>query len=141
MDLRAKKVLLERFGGDSVIALATSIGDAPRVRMVNAHYESGRMYVVTDARSAKMRALSINPRCAIAGEWFTAEGAGRSLGAFKAAANAALAERLRRAFADWIDNGHSDLASENCVILEIRLQSSKLFSHGTRFEIDFKEEE
>lgn len=78
-----------------------------------------------------------NPICAIAGEWFTAQGVGQSLGPFSAHENADLSRTLRAAFTEWIDNGHNDLASPQCVILKIALTRAVLFSHGTRYDLDF----
>ena len=48
-----------------------------------------------------------------------------------------LAEKLRNAFASWIDNGHNNFADENTIILCIQLEKGVLFSKGTRYEIDF----
>ena len=81
--------------------------------------------------------LAENPTCAIAGEWFTAQGVGQSLGPFAAPENAPLARRLRAVFTEWIDNGHNDLESPQCVILKIALTRAVLFSHGTRYDLDF----
>ena len=107
------------------------------MRSVNAYYEDGAFYVITYALSNKMQHLRSNPVCAIAGEWFTAHGRGESLGWFGRPENAAIARRLREVFAGWIDNGHNNFDDENCVILKIALTNGVLFSHGTRYEIDF----
>ena len=40
-------------------------------------------------------------------------------------------------FAEWIDNGHNDLDSTDCIILKIRLTSGILYADGVRHEIDF----
>lgn len=74
---------------------------------------------------------------AIAGDWFTATGKGVNLGWFGKIENAELAKKLRTVFAEWIDNGHNNFADENTIILCIRLEQGVLFSHGTRYEIDF----
>ena len=42
----AEKIMLERFGKDSVIALATTVDDKPYVRNVNAFYDDGAFYVL-----------------------------------------------------------------------------------------------
>lgn len=52
-----KRLMDERFGHDSVIALATQDGDMPSVRYVNAYYEDGAFYVITYALSNKMQQL------------------------------------------------------------------------------------
>ena len=43
-------------------------------------------------------------------------------------------EKLRKVFAEWIDNGHNDFFDENTIILCIRLTDELLLSHGTRYE-------
>ena len=89
-------LLAERFGKDSLVALATTENGAPRVRVVNAYYEDGAFYVLTHALSGKMRQLAQDPRASIAGEWFTANGEGRSLGFVGRPGNQAIAARLRQ---------------------------------------------
>ena len=66
----AEQILLERFGKDSLISLATVSKGIPYVRIVNTFYWDGAFYVLTDARSHKMHQLAENPVAAIAGDWF-----------------------------------------------------------------------
>ena len=61
LNQETKGLMDERFGHDSVIALATQDGDMPSVRYVNAYYEEGAFYVITYALSNKMRHLEKNP--------------------------------------------------------------------------------
>lgn len=130
-------IMNERFGKDNIIALATVDGDMPAVRNVDAYYEDGAFYIITYALSGKMKQLEKNNKVAIAGEWFTAHGKGINLGYFGKAENKAIAEKLRKAFAEWIDNGHNNFEDENTCILCIELTDGVLFSQGTRYEIDF----
>lgn len=139
IDQEVERILAERFGKDSLIALATTEEGAPRVRYVDALYENGSFYVITHALSGKMRQLAQNPQAAIAGEWFTAIGTGENMGYFGRPENADMAQKLRAAFAAWIDNGHNDFSDENTCILRLRLQTGVLMSHGTRYELDFAE--
>lgn len=132
-----EKILTERFGKDTLIALATESGGTPYVRAVNAYYEDGAFYVITHALSNKMRQLAQNPAAAIAGEWFTAHGTGVSLGYIGKEENRRIAGRLKEAFASWLDNGHVDLRDENTILLCIRLETGVLFSNGTRYDIEF----
>lgn len=132
-----KQIMDERFGKDNVISLATSVDNVPYVRYVNAYYEDGAFYVITYALSNKMRQIEKNPIVALAGDWFTATGKGVNLGWFGKIENKELAEKLRNAFASWIDNGHNNFADENTIILCVQLEQGVLFSHGTRYEIDF----
>ena len=68
----AEKIMAERFGKDTIIALATVENEVPFVRYVNAYYEKGAFYIITYALSNKMRHMESNSTVAIAGEWFTA---------------------------------------------------------------------
>ena len=76
----AEKIMVERFGKDAVIALATTENGIPYVRNVNAYYEDGAFYIITYALSNKMKHIGSNPTVAIAGDWFTAHGKGINLG-------------------------------------------------------------
>ena len=137
---KTERLMTERFGKDTVIALATTEDGVPYVRYVNAFYEDGAFYIITHALSGKMKQLGKNPAAAIAGEWFTAQGTGINLGYFGKQENRKIAEKLRKAFAAWIDNGHNDFADENTCILCVRLSDGVLLSHGERYEIDFTKE-
>ena len=130
----AEKVMVERFGKDTIIALATTENETPYVRYVNAYNENGAFYIITHARSNKMTHIKDNPVVAIAGEWFTAHGKGISLGYFGKTENCLIAEKLKKVFAEWIDNGHTDFDNENTIILCVELTDGLLLSHGTRYE-------
>lgn len=124
--MEAQEILKERFGHDTLLSLATV---------------DGAFYVITHGLSNKMKQIAKNPRVAVSGDWFTAQGVGVNLGYFGKAENRELAETLRRAFAEWIDNGHNDFSNENTCILCVRLTHGVLFSHGTRYDLDFTGEE
>lgn len=139
MNKEAEKIMKERFGKDSIIALATTEDGVPYVRSVNAFYENGAFYIITYGLSNKIRQIEKNPVVAIAGEWFTAHGKGINLGYFGKEENLAIAEKLKVVFAEWINNGHNDFSDVNTCILCIKLRDGVLLSHGTRYDIDFSE--
>ena len=130
-------ILLERFGNDRIIALATAIDNIPSVRSVDAFYENGAFYVLTHGLSGKMKQIAQNPTVALSGEWFTAQGRGINLGYFGKADNSQIANKMRQVFSAWIDNGHNNFDDINTCILCIKLTNGVLFSNGTRYEIDF----
>ncbi len=132
-----ERILSERFGKDSLISLATAADNVPYVRTVNAFYEDGAFYVLTYGLSNKMRQIGENPTVAISGDWFTARGKGANLGFFGKPENARIANKMREVFAEWIGNGHNDFSDENTCILCVKLTEGVLFSHGTRYDIDF----
>lgn len=130
-------ILTERFGKDSLIALATVENGIPHVRTVDAVYIDGAFYVVTYALSGKMQQIVKNPVVAISGEWFTAHGIGENLGHVLLEENKTVMEILRSAFAAWYDNGHTNEADPNTCLLKIRLTDGVLFSNGERYDIEF----
>ena len=130
-------IMDERFGHDNLIALATVDGDSPAVRTVNAYYKDGCFYAVTYALSGKMQHIAKHPQVAICGDWFTARGFGENMGHILLPENAAIADKLRTAFAEWYGNGHTNEADPNTIILRMKLTDGVLFNHGTRYDIDF----
>ena len=90
--------------------------------------------VITYALSNKIKQIEKNPNVAIAGDWFTAHGKGNNLGYFGKKENHIIAEKLKIAFAEWIDNGHNNFDDENTIILCVELTDGLLLSHGTRYE-------
>lgn len=133
----AEAILLQRFGKDSLIALATAIDNIPHVRSVDAFYDDGAFYVLTHGLSRKMKQIEQNPTVALAGEWFTAHGKGVNLGYFGKPENSYIASKMKQAFSAWIDNGHNNFDDVNTCILCIQLTDGVLFSNGRCYEIDF----
>lgn len=138
MNDKIEKIMTERFGKDSVIALATAQNNVPYVRNVNGYYEDGVFYVITYALSDKMRQINANPEVAVSGDWFTARGKAVGLGYFCKPENKEIAEKLKVVFAEWIDNGHNNFDDENTIILSIKLTEGRLFDHGAAYDIDFR---
>lgn len=134
----AEMIMVERFQKDALIALATVEDGVPFVRTVDAYYDDGAFYIITYALSSKMKQIEKSPLVAVSGEWFTAHGEGTNLGYFCKPENKEIADKLRAAFASWIDNGHNDFSDENTCILRIKLKDGVLLANGTRYEIDFK---
>ena len=135
--LEAQRIMNDRFNKDSLIALATLDRNTPHVRAVNSYYEDGCFYTITYALSNKMKQIADDPTVAICGDWFTGHGIGENLGWIQDEKNNDIASKLRAAFAAWYDNGHTNEADVNTVILRIRMTDGILLLHGTRFEIDF----
>lgn len=134
---KAQEIMKERFGHDNLIALSTIHGNFPSARTVNAYYDDGAFYIITYALSNKMKQIEINPNVGICGDWFTAHGKAINLGWFCKEENKEISEKLREAFREWIDKGHNNFDDENTIILCVKLTDGVLFSHGTRYDIDF----
>jgi general stress protein 26 len=134
---KALSLMIERFGHDTLLSVATIDGDRPSVRIVDAYYEDGAFYSVTYALSGKMKQIEKNPDVGVCGEWFTAHGVGENLGHVLLPQNADMMAKLRAAFAAWYDNGHTNESDPNTILLRIRLTDGILFHQGERFEVEF----
>ena len=132
-----RNILNERFGHDTLIALATSFHNTPYVRGVNAYYEDGRFYIITYALSNKMKHIQKNPVVGVCGDWFSAHGAARDMGHVLDPRNEELINKLRSVFSSWYGNGHVNEDDENTHILCIRLTDGILMDNGERYELKF----
>ena len=127
----------DRFGCDTVIAVATVEDGRPYVRNVNSYYENGSFYIITYALSNKMRQIAGNPEVAVCGEWFTGHGIAENMGHILKEENEDIADKLRVVFDEWYGNGHIDESDYNTCILRIKLTEGDLADHGTWYHIDW----
>lgn len=137
----AISILIERFGKDNIIALATTDGERMHNRMVNALFIDDAFYVSTYTLSNKMKQIEANPDVAIcAPDWFSGHGQGKNLGWVLDPKNAELRLKLREAFV-WFDHANNE-NDPNCCILEIRLTDGMLIKdhNAFRYKIDFENE-
>lgn len=137
IESKALRLLHDRFHRDSLIALATTDGMTPSVRTVDAFYEDGSFYAITYALSGKMQQIDVNPTVAVCGEWFTGHAVAENMGHILLERNQAIADKLRIAFAAWYDNGHTNEADPNTIILRLRLTDGVLFADGVRYDLKF----
>ncbi len=129
------EILSERFGKDSLMALATvDAKGTPWVRTIDAIFYKDSFYSITYALSGKMEQIRNNPTVAISGDWFSGHGIAENIGHVKAEENKEIADKLRAAFASWYDNGHTNEDDPNTIILRVKLTDGILFSNGTRYE-------
>jgi len=142
------EILEEKFGNnkDNIIALATIDTETsadgkvrPVVRDVDAYYEDGVFYVVTWAKSTKMKQIAQNDEVAIAVcfEWFNANGISVDLGWVLKPENSTVRDNLRASFT-WYDKVNNE-QDENCCFLAIRLTTGiiNLNHHETLIHMDF----
>ena len=132
--MNAKQILTERFGGDTLIGLATCIDNIPSVRTVNAWYRDGYFYVITYALSNKMKQIAANPHVGVCGEWFTGHGVAENLGHVLKEEHKEIMRMLRAAFASWYNNGHVNEQDENTCLLRIRLTDGAVYKDGQRYD-------
>ena len=134
----ATDIMTERFGKDSLIAIATTDGTRLYNRVVDAYYENGAFYISTNALSNKMQQIKANPEVAVCAiDWFSGHGIAKNLGWVLEPQNAEIRLKLREAF-EWYEAVNNEQDKE-CCILEIRLTDGMLIKdhHAIRYQIDF----
>ena len=135
MNKKIDKILKDRFENDSLISIATvDKTGKPWVRTVDAIYIDGAFYTITNATTNKMKHINENPIVAICGEWFSGHGKAESLGYIRNEENKGFANKLRKAFASWYDNGHTNENDVNTIILKITVTDGIIYKDGKRFE-------
>lgn len=133
----AQKIMNERFNHDTLIALATIENGIPYVRTVDGYYEDGSFYIITYLLSNKMNQIAKNPNVAVSGEWFSGHGIGMNIGHILEKKNEEIANKLRKAFAPWYNNGHINEEDPDTCILRIALSDGVLMAQGTCYNIKF----
>lgn len=135
MNKEINEILNDRFGKDSIMSVATvDKTGKPWVRTVDAIYIDGAFYTITNATTNKMKHINENPVVAICGEWFSGHGKAESLGYILNEENKDFADKLRKAFASWYDNGHTNESDINTIILKITVTDGIIYKDGKRFE-------
>ena len=135
MNKEINEILKERFEKDSLISIATvDKTGKPWVRTVNAICIDGAFYTITHNSTNKMKHISKNPVVAICGEWFSGHGKAESLGYLCLDENKDLADKLRTAFSDWYDNGHTNESDTNTIVLRVAVTDGIIYKDGKRFE-------
>ena len=135
MNKEFDEILKERFEKDLLISIATvDETGKPWVRTVDAIYIDGAFYTITNATTNKMKHINENPVVAICGEWFSGHGKAESLGHIRNEENKDLADKLRTAFSEWYDNGHTNESDINTIILKVAVTDGIIYKDGKRFE-------
>ncbi len=138
----ATKIMCDRFGKDSLIAIATMDGEGLHNRIVDAYFDRGSFYITSNALSTKVKQIEANPDVAICSiDWFTGHGKAKNRGWILAPENAEIRLKLREAFSAWYDMANNE-QDKNCCIIEIRLTDGMLIKdhHALRYKIDFLNE-
>ena len=142
----ATNTLAQWYGKDTFLSLSTTDGGRVYIRVVNAYYEEGCFYVVTNTLSNKMKQIEKNPNVALScgipwQGYLNAHGAGENLGHVLAEENTDIMAKLREAFSKWYSSGDVNENDPNTCVLRIRLTDAS-FIGGEKegyvgYKIDF----
>jgi len=135
LNMEADKILKDRFKTGQLIALATAADNKPYVRAVNAYYENGAFYIMTDASSGKMKQMEANPEVAICGQLLNARGIAENIGHVLKPEHDELMKTLRVALAEWYSYGNVNEEDPDTVILKVTLTQATVIDNKIRYEL------
>lgn len=137
-------------GKDNVVALATISKQLspqglvrPNVRDVDAMYEAGAFYIVSDARSHKVLEVDAHQEVSVSTNFedFHSYGVARNLGWVLNPENALLRDKLKKVFEAWYEPTNNE-QDPNTVYIEVKLTQGCLrLNHGKEFyHFDFEKQ-
>ncbi len=132
----ACSLLTKQFGKDTLMSLATSVQDEVAVRIIDAYYKEGYVYIVTHKQSAKVPQIAKNPQVALCKDLFNAKGVAENIGHPLAAEHVALRDELREVFSAFYDAHVNEKDPDTC-LLKIKLTWALVFDDNNKYIVDF----
>lgn len=133
---KSLKVMNELFARDYQFALATANNDIPSVRFVDTFYDNGCFYIVTYAKSNKVREIEINKNVSLCNKLYSFKGVAYNQGHPLEPQNREIREKLISAFEPWYFK-HNNENDENMCYVKVELTNGFLYKDGTGFKVDF----
>nr|WP_207753458.1 pyridoxamine 5'-phosphate oxidase family protein [Sporosalibacterium faouarense] len=130
----------ELFARDYQFALATSNDNIPSVRFIDTYYFNKSFYVVTYAKSKKVKEMENNPNVSLCSKLYRFSGIAKNIGHPLKSDNSEIREKLIKAFEPWYFE-HNNEKDENMCYIKIELTSGFFYKNGTGFEVDFRAKE
>ena len=127
----------ELFAKDYQFALATSNNNIPSIRFVDTFYDNKCFYIVTYAKSKKVKEIEINPNVSLCNKSYIFSGIAYNIGHPLKSHNSQIREKLINAFESWYFK-HNNENDENMCYVKIVLTSGFFYKDGMGFKLDFK---
>lgn len=127
----------ELFGKDYQFALATTHGNIPSVRFIDAYYENESFYIVTHRKSQKVKEIHNNSHVSLTNRLYKFNGQAYDIGHPLDKKNKSIRERLIKVFQAWYFE-HNNEDDEHMCYIEIKLADGFFYKDGTAYQVDFK---
>lgn len=132
----ACKLMEEQFGQDTIMSLATCVDNNVSVRIINAYYKNGVIYITTHNSSLKMKQIEKNSNVALCKDLFNAAGTATNIGHPTLKKNKEIRDELKKVFCAFYDK-HVDENSAGTCILKVNLIKAVAFDKENKYVIDF----
>ncbi|RII33480.1 pyridoxamine 5'-phosphate oxidase family protein [Clostridium chromiireducens] len=137
---KSLNVLEELFAKDYQFALATSNDNTPSVRFVDTFYDKSAFYIVSYAKSQKVKEIENNPKITMCNKLYRFTGIAHNIGHPLLEENLRIREKLTKAFEPWYF-AHNNESDENMCYIKIELKQGFFYKDGTGYKIDFENRE
>ncbi|WMJ77298.1 MULTISPECIES: pyridoxamine 5'-phosphate oxidase family protein [unclassified Sedimentibacter] len=131
-------ILEELFARDYQFALATSNDNIPSVRFVDTFYDDCAFYIVTYAKSKKVKDIEKNPEISMCNKLYRFSGIARNIGHPLLEENHAIRQKLIEVFEPWYF-AHNDENDENMCYVKIELKQGFFYKEDIGYKVDFEE--
>ena len=130
-------VLSDLFGKDFQFSLATSVNDKPSIRVVDTYYENGVFWIVTYAKSNKVKEIEANPNVALCNYFYSFTGKAINAGHPLKTENEEIRKKLIKVFEPWYF-AHNNENDENMCYVKVVLTNGFFFKNGKGYKVDFE---
>lgn len=130
-------IMEELFAKDYQFALATSNDNIPCVRFVDTFYNNGAFYVVTYAKSRKIKDIEKNPEVSLCNKLYRFNGAAYNIGHPLSEENYSIRKKLIEVFEPWYF-AHNNENDENMCYVKIELKQGFFYKDNMGYKVDFE---
>jgi general stress protein 26 len=135
---KAMEVMEELFAKDCVFAMATAQDNRPSVRFVDTFFQDGSFFVVTHAKTQKVRELETNSHVALSNHFYRFSGYAHNIGHPLTPENQELRSKLIEVFEPWYFP-HNDENDQDMCYVRIELVEGFFCKDGMGYAVNFLE--
>ena len=134
---KSLKLMNELFARDYQFSLATSNDNIPSVRFVDTFYDNNSFYIVTYAKSNKVREIENNPNVSICNKLYRFNGVAYNIGHPLKSHNSEIRKKIIAVFEPWYFK-HNDESDESMCYVKIELKNGFIYKDGLGYKVDFE---
>ncbi|MCH5320518.1 MAG: pyridoxamine 5'-phosphate oxidase family protein [Eubacterium sp.] len=133
---KAISIIEEIFSKDYQFALATAVDNIPTLRFVDAYFDKGSFYIVTNEKTNKVKHISVNPNVSLCSRMgYTFSGKAYNIGHPLLPENCEIRTKLINAFETWYFKHNNE--NDSICILRIDLENGFVHKNGIGYNVDF----
>ncbi len=133
---KAMGVMNELFAKDYTFALATVKDNIPSVRFVDTYFDTDSFYIVTYAKSQKVKELVENINVALCNNLYRFDGLAYNVGHPLEPQNKEIRDKLIKVFEPWYFAHNNENDQDMCYV-RVELKHGFFYKDGTGYKVDF----